>query len=250
MRTLDFYRYAFGICATLAMLAGCGGSQNSMISQGLPSASQRVHRASGSNSELVYVVTSRAVIMVSYPQGQIVGSIPWYFANGILCSDPNNGNVFLPEGGTIYEYAHGGTSPFATLSIPTGYSPAGGCSVDPTTDNLALVTQTIKNGNSWGAVLVYPGAQGSPTIYISNKLAIFKYPAYDNAGNLFVTSDTKKSNFRFGEIQAGQNQFTLIKLNANVGFPNKIQWDGTYLTFEYDSGKRGSGSEPRKLGHG
>ena len=143
MFTLGLSRYALAIGAASALLAACGGSQGQGVGasgvtpETVPSASRRAHQASGSNGELVYVVTDKAVLMASYPDGQIVGSIPFYSLAGNVCSDPRNGNVFIPEGYAIYEYAHGGTVPIATLSVPNGYDAQGGCSVDPMTGNLA-----------------------------------------------------------------------------------------------------------------
>jgi hypothetical protein len=241
VNALRFSPQALGLCAIVAMLAGCGGAQTATTNATLPQSAvqSKVHQASGSSGELVYLTTKDAVLMVSYPQGQIVGKIAWYFPYGIICSDPNTGNVFLPEGETVYEYAHGGTTPIATVSFPSGYSSVGGCAVDPTTGNLAQVAATVIKGQSTTAVLVYPQAQGAPTIYLSKKLTGFDYPAYDDAGNLFVTAETKKVRLRIGELPAGGNDFTVIKLSEYV-YPTKIQWDGTHLCFEYNNGTNGS----------
>jgi len=68
-----------------------------------------------------------------------------------LCVDAQ-GNVFVPtwqgESGTrgyVYEFAHGGSTPIATLSDPGG---AFGCSVDLTTGNLA-VTNNVAPGSEF-----------------------------------------------------------------------------------------------------
>ena len=243
MRSLDFGRYVLAGFAVAAMLAGCGGSEPPI---GAPSAmpQSRVHTASGSSGELIYVTTSKAVIMLSYPQGNNVGSIPWstQFDRGYICSDPTSGNVFIPEGSggsdsKIYEYAHGATSPMATLSLPAGYTEPTGCAVDPTTGNLAV---NINYGPyNRGALLVYPGVQGAPVVYSDKQLTYFYYPAYDDSGNLFSTSHGKEGGIRIAEIPAGQNQFTLIKFTNCTCVPSKMQWDGSYLTFE-DPGQSGN----------
>jgi hypothetical protein len=194
-----------------------------------------VHKASGSSGELIYVTTRNGVLMVSYPQGKIVGTIPWYFAEGLICSDPTNGNVFIPEGGTIYEYAHGGTTPVATIGLPTNFSTTSGCAVDPTTGNLAMIAGTVRKSNSTTALLVYSQAQGTPTIYFINKLPFLRYPAYDDAGNLFLAATAKEGAFAIGELPAGKNAFTIIKLTEKNVFAWKIQWDGAYLAFESSS---------------
>jgi hypothetical protein len=234
MEGLGLSRYALAMGAAAALLAGCGGSQgqgigaSGMTPKTVKPASRRAHQASSSNGELVYVVTDKAVLMASYPQGKIVGSIPFYSRAASVCSDPRNGNVFIPEGYTIYEYAHGGSVPIATLSVPSGYDALGGCSVDPMTGNLAQM--------AGGGVLIYPKAQGTPAAY-SYKNAGFTYPAYDDSGNLFLGADIVKGKFRnsqIAEIRAGKTRFTFINVSTDIGYPVKIQWDGSYLTVKFE----------------
>jgi hypothetical protein len=52
------------------------------------------------------------------------------------CSN-RTGDVFVPNNTEVFEYAHGGTSPIATLSLPGNSGAA--CSIDPSTGNLAVV---------------------------------------------------------------------------------------------------------------
>jgi len=243
MRRFARSRHAVSIGAAAVLLAACGGSQPLIGAPDTMPQNAR-HQASGSYADLIYVTTSKAVIMLSYPQGKNVGRILWYtqFDRGYICSDPNNGNVFIPEGSgssdsKIYEYAHGATSPMATLGLPAGYTEPTGCAVDPTTDNLAV---NINFGPAnRGALLVYLGAQGTPLAYSDKQLTRFYYPAYDSSGNLFSTSDGKQGGIRVAEIPAGQNQFTLIKFTNCTCGPSKMQWDGSYLTFE-DPGPNGN----------
>ncbi len=65
--------------------------------------------------------------------------------------------------GYVYEYSHGGTQSIATLSDPG--SPYG-CSVDPTTGNLA-VANTTSSGyyGYYGYVAIFPDAEGTATTY-------------------------------------------------------------------------------------
>ena len=96
------------------ILGGCGQSSSAgAVPQGA-TALAREHRASGSSGDLIYAATYRAIVVVSYPQGNIVAKIPgrWFS----ICSDPNTGNVFASgPNNQINEYAHGGTTPVATL---------------------------------------------------------------------------------------------------------------------------------------
>jgi hypothetical protein len=203
--------------------------------QGPEAVGYRVHRPSGSNGDLIYLTTTRGIIIASYAQGRVVGSISWYSRGNYICSDPTNGNVFIREGDTIYEYAHGAVSPMATLTL-SGYYITGGCSVDPTTGNLAQAA--VSQGRDPKAVvLVYSGGQGAPTPYADKRIQTFGYPAYDDAGNLFVPANLKRV-FRIAELPTGKSAFTLIKTPNVTGVVSKIQWVGRYLALElhYDSG--------------
>jgi DNA-binding beta-propeller fold protein YncE len=99
-------------------------------------------------------------------------------------SDSNNpfgecvdktGDVFVAEFGgnagtaAILEYAHGGTSPIATLSDP-GYHPES-CSIDPTTGNLAVT-------NDDGPLGIYTGAKGDPAYYADPKASRWGIPGH------------------------------------------------------------------------
>lgn len=222
---------AFGM-ALILLSAGCGSLQDrgfgasGVTSETSQTVIDGAHRLSGSDGELVYVVTDKAVVIASYPQGEIVGSISLYSPTATVCSDARNGNVFVPEGNAIYEYAHGATVPISILSIPSGYH-ALGCSVDPATGDLAIAA---------GGVLIYPNARGAPNVY-SYKNEGFTYPAYDGSGNLFLGAEAGKGKFksaRLAELGAGKTRFTFINVSTHIGIPHKIQWDGTYLTVKYE----------------
>jgi len=204
----------FSITAAVALLVACGGAKSGSLPQGVVQAQSRAHRASGSSGELVYVTTKNGVAMLSYPDGTLVGMIPWYFDNGELCSDPSNGNVYIPEGGSIYEYAHGGTTPIVTLSLPSGITVTGGCSVDPTTGDVAQIGWTVIKGSSRTVLLVFSQSSNSPKEIVSSKLPGLGYPAYDNSGNLFIGADAKEGAFRIGELKPGASEFTIIMISA------------------------------------
>jgi hypothetical protein len=232
VKALDISRFAVNLGVAAALLASCTGPQSGSTNPTLSTETTQtnVRQASQSSTALIYVTTTKGIVMVSLPKGKIVGSIPWQPGafNTYLCSDPHNGNVFVSESMTVYQYAHGATSPTASFSFPSGYNEAHGCAVDPTTGNLAV---TISGASEKSAVLVYADAQGTPTVYTDKQLRYFGYPAYDDAGNLFVGSDTDHGGFRIAELPSGESQFTLIRItNADEG-PVKIQWDGNYLVF-------------------
>src|ERR1700722_7885661 len=116
------------------MLFACGGSQPPI---GAPSATSttnklesRVSRVNTGNDDLIYASGPFETYILSYKSGMAVNTIDTTNEEG-LCSD-KHGNVFAPHVNFIYEYAHGGTTPIATLG-DEGYRPVG-CSVDPTTE--------------------------------------------------------------------------------------------------------------------
>ncbi len=126
-------------------------------------------------------------------------------------------------------YAHGGTSPIATLTPPSGYHSLVSCAVDRTTDNLIVTSQLP--GYTKAALLLYPGGQGTATIIATKHLDWYWYPAYDDKGNLFVTCWTDRGDFHFDELPAGKTKFVSIKVV--LGFSvYKIQWDGAYIAFQ------------------
>ena len=218
----------------VAFLGACGAQSGDTLPPGT-SAQSVAHKASGSYGDLVYAITAKAMVILSYPTWSIVARVHTrYYA---VCSDPNNGNVFALDGADkIDEYAHGGTTPIATLTAPSGYDGFNYCSVDPTTGNLAA--SIYIEGKLQSAILIYPQAQGNPTIYSDKRLPGLGPLAYDNAGNLFVGAANKSGGFRIGEIKAGRNQFTVIKLTGHrSAYVYDIQWDGTYLVFLVPNGR-------------
>src|SRR5690348_9574893 len=121
-------------------LSGCGQSGNAGAIPQSAAAIAGAHRASGSSGDLVYVATSHAIVVLTYPQMKIVQSLPSPYAYSGICSDQSNGNVYVAGGTEVVVYAHGATSPIATLYPPAGYGSLVACAVDPTTGNLIVTS--------------------------------------------------------------------------------------------------------------
>lgn len=258
MNISDLAKYSSAVCAAFVLLAGCssGGSEsqlgppqstqrNAFSPAMVPSPLSRVptlsrnvhadHRQSwiapdAKRQNLLYVSDAATfyVDFYSYPKGVLKGQIT--DLNGEphgLCVD-KAGDVFVPVGGgqDILEYAHGGTSPIKTLSDP-GYYPWG-CSVDPTTGNLA-VTNKRKQYSYGGNVLVYKNASGTPRTYTDPELPGPWFAGYDDKGNLFVDGQNVGGQFGFAELPRGKNKFTNITLNQSISVPGGVQWDGTHV---------------------
>jgi hypothetical protein len=187
------------------------------------------------SQDLLYVSDDGTfdVYVFSYPAGTLVGTLTGFNTPDGLCTD-KAGNVFVTNTGdsNIVEYAHGGTSPIATLSDPDYYPYD--CSVDPIHGNLAVAN--INNGSgSGGNVAIYPHAGGTPKIYSVPNFFTVVFDSYDPSGNLFVWGNGQYSSdySLFAEMPEGTKQFTGVSLPGSIGVGpvgNNVAWDGEYLT--------------------
>jgi hypothetical protein len=176
------------------VLVGCSakGLQPSLAPMSAPQAD---HRRSwiapgAKKSNLLYVSDdgTNDVDIYSYPKGTLQGTLTGFSFPEGECTD-KKGDVFVTndDAENVLEYAHGGTTPIATLS-DTGYYPVG-CSVDKITGDLA-VTNTYNTSFTSGSVAIYQHASGSPTYYTG---AVLIYPhlcGYDPQGNSTWTAST------------------------------------------------------------
>ena len=156
---------------------------------------------------------------------ELVGTLDGVRRPAILVLRQNAEDVFIPDGGTsqIFEYAHGGTSPIATLH-DTGHTPRA-CSVDGVTGDLAVVD----SGSGTGDVAIYRNASGNPTRHINTHFTTYEFCGYDDAGNLFVDGTNHLEHFLFAEIPKGSRFLTVIDLGGHVLKPSAVQWDGKYM---------------------
>ena|ERR1700729_4426151 len=234
MKTSALSRYALAIGAAAALLTGCGGSQPPIGAPGAVPQSRSVAKhadRSGSwmlpeakSEDLVYAEGGGCggVCILSYSDGMLVGSIALSGGVGGDCSD-SQGNVFITNGTQVLEFAHGGTSPIATLALPG--TDAVACGVDPKTGNLAV----IFGGGSAGNIAIFANATGSPTLYTAGIGPYFC--GYDNNGNLFVDGLYSRQ-IALVELLYRSASFTPLTINGDVGDPGQIQWDGSYITYE------------------
>jgi hypothetical protein len=250
MSRLGSVERLLSVGAAASMLSGCGGSgvappgASSIAIQtqrGVALASG--HRSwmlqSATNGDLIYGSLASgeygpAVYVYSYPGGELVGKLTdfpsGYYLQG-LCTD-RSGDVFVTAAqaentsqSNIYEYAHGGTSPIATLSDPGS---AAACAVDPTTGNLAVANASTGGGGD-GDVAIYQDAQGAPTLHADSNIESFAFCAYDNEGNLFTSGSTQYYTSNLFELPKGSGSFTDISLNKSF-FVSSVQWVGGRLS--------------------
>jgi hypothetical protein len=244
IKTLRLVRVALCMSVAAVMLAGCGGSQPPTSTPGVMPQSRTIaaQAARGGSwqpgkakSTLLYATGGcSGVCVITYPSGSVVGSIS---APAFQDCANSSRDVFVTAypselHSEVLEYAHGGTTPIATLTIP-GDSIAGGCAVDPTTGNLAVVYGCPDCGGP--AVAIFPNSQGTPTIYEGG--FTFSFCAYDNSGNLFIDgfSLTNGKDVGFAELAKGSQSLSYIAAPQSLrgtGYPWQMQWDGKYMTYE------------------
>jgi phage terminase large subunit-like protein len=149
------------------------------------------------------------------------------------CVD-KKGDVFITvlapaksQASNIVEYAHGGTMPINTFSDEWGPI---GCSVDPTTGNLAVTNA--------GNVAIYPSGESKPNYYTIPSFADISYCGYDDVGNLFVSGTYSRGQIALAELPKGSSNFTDINVSGFGGkyaadLGNNVQWDGKDLAYGY-----------------
>jgi hypothetical protein len=242
MRSLDFSRNALTSCVAAAMLAGCGGSQPPIGAPGAaPQASAIATRAKPTQNlfglrvgselapparqALLYFSSpaEEKVYVTSYPQGKLAGTLTGFASPAGLCSD-DQGNIFVTDSinQNIVEYAHGGSSPIATLS-DSGYLPVD-CAFDARTGNLAVANSQSSSGP--GNIAIYADEQGPATLYSDQNFSTYLSCAYDNKENLFLVAGTD-GDFAFAELPKGSRHFRSL----SVGFSglDGVQLDGKYI---------------------
>jgi hypothetical protein len=232
--------------AAVVMLAGCGGSQPPIGAPGaMPQTSAIARHVERGKSwmlpgakitDLLYVSNSLGtggLLVFSYPKGELVGEVAVPSEDPVgLCSD-GAGNVFATTAGLvsqsyIYEYAHAGTKPIATLTDP---GEANGCAIDPVTGNLAVTNVSSVGGSmgSYGDVAIFPHAEGKPSTYYDASITSYDYCAYDGKGNLYVDGHGAfTSTATIGELPSGSGVFSDITLTEDIE-PISMQWTGGSL---------------------
>jgi hypothetical protein len=246
MKRLGLISVAFGLCAAASASAGCGSQPQSAASALLPfESSAPAHLARPQSrmpsrtkrERLLYVSDEFGnVDFYSYPDGRYRGELHAGSPRG-LCSD-KTGDVFVvdaeAEVDEIDEYSYGGTSPINIL-YDFGYYPFG-CSVDPTTGNVAVAGGTRTAAN----IAVYAKGQGSPKHYKDRRVTRFYYCAYDSQGNLFTEGDDSHHNGMLEEIPKGGEALSIISVDRPLrGGAVPVQFDGTYLAIGVPKRRRG-----------
>ena len=251
MKVSGISRYVLCASMSIALLAGCGGSQPPIGALGAmqqTSAIATYAERGGSwmlpeakSEDLLYIGNLNAgVIVYTYPQGKLVGNLKGFNETRGLCVD-KTGDIYVTDfgGEKIVEYAHGGTKPIATLA---DNGEPYGCAVDPTTGNLAVTNNCDGPSGSCfpeGTVLIYKQAKGKPEVLNDPNIPpAMTYCAYDKDGNLFVDSYGNFYQIGFAELLAGSTTFKTLSLRLpkRAEFSGGLQWVGKYLAVGFGDG--------------
>jgi hypothetical protein len=249
MSTLVFNRCALTIGIAAALLAGCAPTANSgeapvvtgAIAKTMPNfvagPKQPDRRSSWMLPDakrikkLLYVSdwSSSDVYVYDYNKGKLEGQLSGLNDPYGQCVD-KKGNVWIVAfgGSSASEFAHGGTQILKTLT--TDDEPRG-CSVDPTTGNLAVAAEF--------AVDVFVHARGTAQVYKSEVCYPFWSPGYDASGNLYVEAllygsaepQSGYSDPLACELPHGGSSLRGVHLSGfGIYYPASVMWDGEHLT--------------------
>lgn len=176
---------------------------------------------------------SESVNVFAYPHGDLVRKLHFAAEPLLMCAD-NQGNVFIPEGSAIVEYAYGGKKPLRTLSVGH-YGGLDSCSFDAATDGLAAASDL-----GYVAVFSLKRPFSPPVFYTTSYGALeFDDVTYDSGGNLFATAYYAGSNFIFLELSKGSAVMKRVKVPYNFGEWGGLQWDGSYVAIEVETSSYG-----------
>jgi hypothetical protein len=231
---------------------GCAGQRESTVGA-LPMATAAVGaqrhvsskswlKSESSAKDLLYVSSADGNVYVYfYPQGQLAGTLTGFIDPLGECVD-SSGDIFITSysnfsftSSTIYEYAHGGTSPISALNDP---GVAYGCAIDSTTGDLAVAnssdnTNPYKKG--YGDVAIFHHAEGTPTMYYDrDSPSFYYYCGYDLKGNLYVSAFFSQNEDRLVTLPQGATSLEAISLDKKIyssfDFEPSVQWDGNNVT--------------------
>lgn len=222
MRT--FARFALSIGAAAALLAGCGGSQSPI---GGPGVTPQNNTANGlASGDLIFASADRNasgyyIFAWSYPRGRFAMKIGGESGTG-MCSD-QAGDVWLADvaGRQLVEFDHSGLI-IKTLPDESYNHVPYGCSVDPSTGNVAAINSDD------GDLVVYENASGTGTAY-KTRLGMGYSCAYDDQGNLFGYGINREYKGRVVELPKGANTVGVLSLDRKLPGDGWIQWDGKHL---------------------
>jgi hypothetical protein len=230
LKPLPTGRLGAFLCVLASALASCSGPSPNATPL-TPAAPGAAAKAASSN-DLIYAGAQHDIIVYSFPAGLLETTIKTAASIRGLCTD-GKGDVWATattEGksgmsGVVYEVATKGVTAMSGLTVPDHQIPVN-CSYDSKTGNLAV---TSYNRRTFAPEIeVYENASGTPATYTSDFIGANPQPAYDDSGNLLVTSGGNVC----VELPYGKQSLVEITLNETIGGVDHAQWYGKSFALE------------------
>jgi hypothetical protein len=197
-------------------------------------------------NRLLYVsdFSANIVQVYNYPsqgtQNPPAGTLTGFSNPQGMCVDSAN-NVYIANTGgeDVLQYPYGGTSPTQTYT-DTGEYPVG-CSVDPTTGNLAI-SNIFSPTTGEGAVTICSSPSSCATYVEPGGLLECYFIGYQPNGDLYVDGiATGTYTFGMAYLPAGSTTWQTASVSgATINFPGTVQSNGTQLSVEDQSGAGGT----------
>lgn len=232
MKPSDVSVRALATALIAAVFGGCGAQNGTALPQSLSSHS-KAQKMSASSGDLIYAANGRTVYVFTYPAGEYVTQFNPPYAQNVagLCSDAS-GNVFIDVSrgfGAIYEYAHGATTPSATLSLGNSVYGVEGCAAETGKPSLAVAATDQRLGEY--GVLLYDTPGSVPVFRYSDTLKGISSVTFVDDNHIFAWCDQAVAPLVL--LTAGsEGSWSLQSINANSAldrYGHFIQWDGTQL---------------------
>lgn len=229
-------RTAVGV-AVAALLAGCVASQ-----PGIVPAERTAGAVAGAlqQHDLLYAANGNGTVSVyRYWQHTLAFILTDFKKPMGACAD-RSGHVYITDyqRQKIYEYAHGGKKPIATLD-DSPFKPFA-CSVSPPNGDLAVANSPYESySNGGGNIAIYPHGTGKPILLPSggSKGVHFTGCAYDDHGDLLAMNEYRYSSYwELGFYYLPKNGTKLLPMrlpgmgysSTDFGVVQGIAWDGKY----------------------
>lgn len=231
------------LCFAVVLTAGCSSASSNGLgssSGALPPTLQtaalpRALQTAGpgpnaGGKDLLYITDygTSNVKVYDWPSLRPVQTLNGFTNEDGLCVDAN-GNVFVANTNAknIVEYAHGGSTPIATLADLPNYYP-NSCAVDPVTGDLAVTNLAYGSGSETANVVIFKHATGQPKPYVISTIYAYYTCGYDDRGNLVVDGLNLQGAPGFAILRHGSSHLQALTLNQSLQSAGGVQWDGKH----------------------
>jgi hypothetical protein len=251
MKISSTAKYALGVTAAAAMLAGCSSGASSLAPTTPTMGAQASHGAAANNftaqiglkgitvdahpianpdkkaGQLLYIADSgtNEVETFAWPKPKTGAALSGSFSEPQgECAD-TKGNVYIANTGesNILEYT--GTKLTNTIA-DSGQYPVG-CSVDSKGD--LAVSNIISTADGPGSITIFAGGKGTGKNFAVTGLSRVYFLAYDKT-TLWVSGESSSSTVAFASVNAKGKSTNKPITGGSISFPGGVQFDGKNVT--------------------